>query len=152
MSTSPALHLEYYLQDIMDKFDLSPYSEHSSAMKMAAYIWGHHLHNENSSDWREGVFFPQNGSLHRGLPFAIIRTIIIGWIISPIRGAFPLLSAVENASDVHPRQTLNANWARNYRIIDPECGPGLFILQHTSKDRSGYRGSASIGPDNADSN
>ena len=33
----------YCLQDIAEKFDSSPYSEHSFALTMAAYIGGHHL-------------------------------------------------------------------------------------------------------------
>ena len=38
----PGLCSGYSLQDIAEKFDLSPYPEHSSASKMAAYIGGQH--------------------------------------------------------------------------------------------------------------
>ena len=55
----------------------------------------------------ERVF--QNGSLHKGLTFAIKRTILISWTVSHFRGAFGLLSEVGDALEVSPRQTLNTN-------------------------------------------
>ena len=73
----------------MEKFDSSPYSEHSFASKMAAYIGG--------------------------LPFAIKRTILIGCTVGHFRGAFCLLSEVGDTSEAPPRHTLDANWAKKHR-------------------------------------
>ena len=81
---------------------ISPlYSVYCSASQMAAYIGGHHLQLKEHHLISWTGF--QNSSLHTGLPFAIYRTILIGWTIGQIRGAFCLLPKVP------PRKTLNVN-------------------------------------------
>ena len=52
---------------------------------MAATIGGHHLQLKEQLWLTERVF--QNGSLHKGLPIAIERRILIGWTGSHFRGA-----------------------------------------------------------------
>ena len=88
----------------------------SSASKMAASIEGRHLQLNEQLWLSEKVF--QNVCLHRGLPFAIKRTILIGCTGAHFRGAFCLLSLHSEVGDVLEaplRQTLNANWAENHR-------------------------------------
>ena len=82
----------YHLWDIMDKFDSSPYSEHCSTSKMAAYIGGRHLQ--------------------------LKEQILICWTVGQFRGAFCLRSEVGDASEVTPRQTLNTNWAKSCHRVD----------------------------------
>ena len=115
-----------------EKVDSSPYSEHSSASKMAASTGAHHLQIKEQLWLAERVF--QNGILHMGLLFAIKRTIFIGWTISRFRGAFCLLSEVEGTSEADPpRQTLNENWAKEVSLshlggdseVYPERSPGV---------------------------
>ena len=52
------------LQGAKEKCGSPPYSEHSSALKMAASIGGCHLHLKEQLSLAEKAF--QNGSLHMG--------------------------------------------------------------------------------------
>ena len=73
-------------------------------------------------------FCLENGSLHRGPPFAIKRTILIGWTMAILEEPCLLSEA-----GVSQRQTLKANWAKNHRGVDsesyPECGPDVHFLK-----------------------
>ena len=68
------------------------------------------------SGWRHGEiqfvsllwmqFCLENGSLHRGSPFAIKRTIFIGWSVGHFREAFCLVSKVRDDSEADPEHKL----------------------------------------------
>ena len=85
-------------------------------------------------------FCLENGGLHRGLPFAIKRTTLIGWkdfskwwppygavicnqkniLIVWTSGHFRGHSEVCNASEAPRRQTMNANWAKKQNRVSSE--------------------------------
>ena len=97
------------------------------ASKMAAYIGGPPLKEQL---WlAERVF--QNCSLHRGLPVAIKRTILIGCTISHFRGALCLLSEVRNASEADPECKLDKRSSQSYLRVDSEAYPEYHTLRHT---------------------
>ena len=121
----PALYSQHYYKSKSWTAFTIPYprrqreiqfvSPQFSLENMTAYIGDCHLQLKEQRWLAERVF--QNGNLHRGMPFAIKRTILIGWTIGRFRGAFCLLSEVGDTLDVSPRQTLNVNWAKTVKEL-----------------------------------
>ena len=92
-SAKPGLRSGYSLQGVKEKFDLARYSERSSGSKMVASIGGCHLQSKEQ--------------------FSLVAQAAI------LEEPFCLHSEVGDDSEVPPRQTMNANWAKKHRQVEP---------------------------------
>ena len=116
----PGLHSGYGLRGVTEKCESPLYSEHGSASKMAASIGGRHLHLKEQLCLAEMVF--QNGGLHRGGGGCHLQSKRQFWLVAPVAILEePFTSFLSTLKlELPPRQTLNANWAKNHYGLDSE--------------------------------
>ena len=121
---SPGLWSGYRLWDVAEKFNLSPDSEHSSSSKMAAYIEGRHLQLKEQLWLAESFFFFKMS--HRSCHLQLKEQFSLAEPSTILDEPFASYLKVE----MHWRQTLNANWAKNRcRISEgyPEHSPVCWV-------------------------